>query len=355
MTTTRVCSAVFVFSGLMTVFAACENDSPPQAGPTPVSGVIARIELNGPRTLAPGETGTFTARAFFTDGTSRDVTSEARWRSNNFTILLIDGPGRGRGAGRGDATLTVDMNGVTSVLQIVVVPAGTYRLSGVVRVSNVAGGFVAGAQVQVLDGPDRLETLTNPQGQFVLFGVPGTARIRITRDGFETSEQTVQLTQHQSMDFSLTLSESLPDFSGTYTLKISLTTPCGQADRVPEFRDRTYTATITQSGFSLTVRLTGAQMVVSSGRGDRFTGNAEPSGATFNLHEDFYGYYFPDVVERLPDGTHIAVGGVASTKRVAEGLVGTLKGSFTFYLGPPGQFRPFDWCSAPDIRFALLK
>ena len=350
----RVCSAVLLSVGLLAMFAACDKDSPSRTGPTAVAAV-ARIELSGPRTLAPGQTATFTAIAFFTDGSSRDVTSEARWRSNLSTVVTMEGPGRGKALGRGDSTISVQLNGVTSVFQVVVVPPGTYRLSGVVRVSNVAGGVVAGAQVQVLDGPERIESVTSAQGQYVLFGVPGTAQIRITRSGYEPFEQAVHLTQHDVVDFALSLSEPLPDFSGTYTLRITLPTPCGAADPGPEFRDRTYTATITQSAFSLVVKLTGAEMVVSSGRGDQFTGTIDASGATFTIDEDFYNYYFPQVVEHHPNGTHIVVGGTASTKRVAEGLVGTLKGSFTFYPGRPGASRAFAACWAQDIRFALLK
>ena len=354
-TTSRVCSAVLLFSGLLALFVACDKESPGPTGPASLPAVVARIEVSGNRTLAPGETASFTATAFYTDGSSRNVTTEARWRSSNFTIFLIEGPGRGKAGARGDATITVELNSVTSTMQVVVVPVGTYRLSGVVRASNVAGGLVGGAQVQVLDGPERLETQTNPQGQYVLFGVPGTAQIRITRDGYQPFEQTVHLTQHASVDFALTLSEALADFSGTYTLRITSPTPCGTSDPGPEFRDRTYTATITQSAFSLAVRLTGADMVVSSGRGDGFKGTAEPSGATFNIDDDFYGYFYPEVVERLPNGTHVVVGGIALTKRVAEGLVGTLNGSFTYYAGRPGPARPFAWCLSRDIRFALLK
>jgi hypothetical protein len=352
-TSTRVCSAVLLLSGMLTLLAACDKESSLQPAPTPLSAGVARIEINGPRTLAPGEAATFTARAFLTDGSSRDVTTEARWRGNNFPILLIEGPGRGKAGARGDATITVDLNGVTSTMQVVVVPVGTYRLAGVVRASNIAGVLVSGAQVQVLDGPERLETQTNPQGQYVLFGVPGTAQIRITRDGYHPFEQTVQLTQHASVDFAVTLAEPLTDLSGTYSLRITLPTPCGTSD--PGFRDRTYTATITQSGLSLAVRLTGAEMVVSSGRGDGFKGTAEPSGAVFNIDDDFYGYFYPEVVERLPNGTHVVVGGTALTKRVAEGLVGTLNGSVSLYAGRPGQFRPFGGCWSRDIGFALLK
>ena len=268
----------------------------------------------------------------------------------------MDGPGRFKAGGRGDVTITVELNGITST------PAaggGAGRHLPPLRrgqsVERRGRASSSEPRCRWLDGPERLETLTDAQGQYVLFGVPGTAQIRITRAGYETSEQAVQLTQHQSVDFSLSLSGALPDFSGTYTLRISLATPCGTSDPGPESRDRTYTATITQTGLSLAVKLTGADMVVSSGRGDRFSGTAEPSGATFNMDEDFYGYFYPEVVERLPSGTHVVVGGVASTKRVAEGLVGTLNGSFSFYAGRPGQTRPFGACWSQDIRFALLK
>jgi hypothetical protein len=338
------------------MFAACDKDSPSQTGPTSPSVVVSRIEIRGPQTLAPGETATFRALAFFANGTSRDVTSEASWRSTTSTVVRMEGPGRFNALVRGDAAISVQMIPVTSVLQVVVVPPETYRLSGVVRGSNGAVGGVAGAQVQVLDGPERLETFTSPQGQYVLFGVPGTARIRVTRAGYQTAEQTVHLTQHQAVDFALSLSGPLRDLSGTYTLRITLPAPCGTADPGPEFRDRAYTATITQSAFTLVVKLTNAEMVVSSGKGDGFTGIMEPSGdATFNIDDDLYGYSFPQVVERHPGGTHIVVGGVASTTRGAEGLVGTLNGSFSFYPGRPGSSRAFAVCWVKDIRFALLK
>jgi hypothetical protein len=158
------------------------------------------------------------------------------------------------------------------------------------------------------------------------------------------------------MDFALALSEPLPDVSGTYTLRITLSTPCGAADPGPEFRDRSYTATVTQSAFSLVVKLTNADFVVFSGRGDQFTGTLDPSGATsFNPDEDFYGYPFPQVVERHPSGTHIVIGGIVLAKRVPEGFVGTLSGSFTFHPGSPRTSRPFAACFGQDIRFALLK
>jgi len=357
---TRMRPAVLVCVGLVLLLAACDdNPSPVRPGPPtgvlpPVLPAVARIELSGPRTLAPGQTASFTATALFADGSSADVTAKANWFCNS--VVRIDAPGRVTGSQRGDATITAEFNGATSVMAVIVVPEGTYRISGVVTVAAATGSVVPGARVEVLDVPERLETFTSVDGRYVLYGVPGRSRIRITRQGYVTIEETIQLQDHRSVDFVATLLRPLPDLSGTYTLRITLTTPCG--DNVPgsEFRDRTYRATIVHtSPTDIDVRLTGANMVAVAGRGDRFSGTVEPWGAIFNIDSDNYWYFYPEVVERLPDGTHFAFGGWAAPVRVAEGLVGTMNGWMLFYADQPSRVRPFASCWSETIRFALLK
>ena len=353
--TTGVRSAVVVFVGLLALVAACDdNRSPARPGPPP--GVVppdlpavARIELSGPRTLAPGQTASFKATAVFADGSSADVTAKANWYCNRF--LRIDAPGRATGSERGDATITAEFNRATSVMDVVVVPEGTYRISGVVSVA-AATGVVPGAKVEVLDVPERLETFTSAEGRYVLFGVPGKSRIRITRPGYVTIEETIQLQDHRSVDFVATLLRPLPDLTGTYTLRITLATSCGDDVPGPEFRDRTYRATITHSSpTDIDVRLTGADMLA-----DHFSGTVEPWGARFIIIDlNNYGYSAPEVVERLPNGTQLVVGGWASTVLVAEGLVGTMNGWMHFYKEPPSVVRPFASCWGQDMRFALLK
>jgi hypothetical protein len=71
---------------------------------------VARIELTGPRTVAPGQAATFNAMAFFTNGSSRDVTSEAQWRTQSAAIFQMDGPGRGTAGQRGDVAISVAFN-----------------------------------------------------------------------------------------------------------------------------------------------------------------------------------------------------------------------------------------------------
>jgi hypothetical protein len=156
------------------------------------------------------------------------------------------------------------------------------------------------------------------------------------------------------LDFALVPSAPLPDLTGTYTLRITLTMPCGEKDPGPEFRDRTYTATITHSTpTSIEVRLAGAEMVVSSGKGDRFKGTVDFSGVHFIIDGDFYRYAYPDVVERLPNGMYFTVGGAASVNAVPEGLVGWMEGFMTYSSAARGS--PVAACFSSDIRFALLK
>ena len=352
-TSTRVCSAVFLLSGVLAILAACDKESSPQPAPTPLTAAVARIEINGPRTVAPGETATFTARAILTDGSSRDVTSEARWRSNK--LPFPDGWTRTvKAGGRGDVTITAELNRITSTVQVVVVPVGTYRLSGVVRVSNVAGGFVAGAQVQVLDGPERLETLTKRRAS-TLFGVRAPPRSeslapatrppsRPTADaapvgglfavvvGGAAGLQRHLHAENQSGDAVRHLGPgarvSRPDLHRNDHANRAL--PRGQAHRRRDGR-------LVRQGRSLHRR--------------RRAYRGRPSTSTKTSMADSY----PEVVERVPSGTHIVVGGVASTKRVAEGLVGTLNGRSPCMPGGRDRLVPSVGCWSRDIRFALLK
>src|SRR5215210_928416 len=49
---------------------------PPQPGPP----ILADFKVSGPTTVHIGETARFTATASYSDGSARDVTSEANWQ-----------------------------------------------------------------------------------------------------------------------------------------------------------------------------------------------------------------------------------------------------------------------------------
>ena len=72
----------------------------------------------------------------------------------------------------------------------------------------------------------------------------------------------------------------------------------------------------------------------SFGRGDNFNGTAVAGGAKFSLQEYssyYYSYYgpgvYPNIAERLPDGTYLAIGGQVVASGTASGLSGVMNGS----------------------------
>ena len=64
--------------------------------------------------FANGTTQPFTAVATFSDGTERDVTSQAFWSSSNPQILTIDAAGLASSDGTGTASITATLNGVSA-------------------------------------------------------------------------------------------------------------------------------------------------------------------------------------------------------------------------------------------------
>src|SRR5262245_36763930 len=123
-----------VLAGLL---VACDDKSPtaptpmpsPPPRPAPSQVVLARLEVSGPATVAPGESVKFTATAFYSDGTSRDVSSESTWDANTSAVLSVTSEGVATGNERGVAIVRAGFNGRTSSKSVMVLPAGTFRLT----------------------------------------------------------------------------------------------------------------------------------------------------------------------------------------------------------------------------------
>jgi hypothetical protein len=138
-----------------------------------------------------------------------------------------------------------------------------------------------------------------------------------------------------TQDFRLMLAGTRLDLAGPYTLAVEAV--CQTSTPVPaDVRQRTYAATLTQNGAALEVLLTEPRFRINSaGRGNRFSGRVDATGAIFNL-EDFSGpdYDFgptdpatyANVVERLPSGKFLIVTGTVVTKSTAGALSGNLQG-----------------------------
>jgi Carboxypeptidase regulatory-like domain/Bacterial Ig-like domain (group 2) len=361
-------ATVLVSAGL---FAACDNDRGP-TGPSsqPPSGstaTINRLEISGPGSVPPGESVQFRAMASMSDGSTRDVSQEVQWFSSSRTVLSVSSTGLATGANRGESVITIRRNPLGAGKTVMVLPNGTYRLTGFVTEAGAPANPVAGARVEVPSGVAAgLGMTTDFDGRYRLYGVPGEAQIRVSRDGYISQDESFQLTDHTTRNFQLPLARARPDISGTYTLKMSVAGGCTGARPLPDdLRERTYTAALSQNGQEVIARLIGGGdfAVNSIGKGNSFRGRVDPAGVTFSiLSGDLYYYpyygpsFYPDVVERLPGETYLSVGGTVTSTFTSWGLSGTLNGFFVTYDSRfPRSPNTLSSCNSTGHGFLLAR
>lgn len=313
------------------------SNSGPSGGPT-----TTRIDIAAPESLPPGESAQLTATAFFSDGTDRNVTNEAEWRSGDASVLSISNTGLATAHRTGDIFVRAAFNGKESgQREVLVLPAATYKVGGVVKDGEVP---VPGARVEVTAGPAAgLSTLTPSSlgsGSYTLLGVSGDTEFRVTKDGYQPLVRTVRVTSGQQINFDLTPLIPRADLSGTYTLTISAATDCSGRPLPEDVSSQRYTAVVTQDLARFTVTLAGANFA----RDDRrtyngFQGVIEPSRIWLQLWgEDFFeedplndslpdpNAPFPDVSVQLTPSTFLFVGGLAVATSSPAGISGTLNG-----------------------------
>jgi Carboxypeptidase regulatory-like domain len=357
------------------VTAACDNEPQRIAGPSPnAQPVVVSVEINGPDSIPPGQSAQFNVVARLSDGTSHTAPN-VRWFSDT-TFIRIDPSGLATaGQLTGESTLSVEVTssgtapeyqGARGSLrgskEILILPDGTYRMVGVITESVSPAVPILGARVEITGGPPLVAT-TDHDGRYRLYGVPGVADIRVTREGYQPHVQRVQLAEHVTQNFQLALSGMRLDLAGPYTLTIdaacSTSTPVGA-----ELRHRSYSASLTQSGSTVEVVLTESSRfrVNNARRGDGFVGRVDAAGATFILGDNFFPYYgpydpftYPTVVERVSNGTFLGIDGTAVTKGSRSGLSGDLRGFFVQYDSSfPGiPLRPLGSCYSTAHRFTL--
>ena len=336
--------AAFVSVALVAPLA-CGSDSPlPPTQPGEPVRTLRSLAIEGPASVAPGETIRYVAMGTYSDGAREDLSGSAVWRSQSPSIAAVDETGAVTGRERGSTTLTAWSGGrttpaaVTSSRSIIVVPAGTYRLNGRVVEADTGGG-VRQAKVEVTSGGGSgLFTATNEDGRYELYGVNGPVEVLVTRAGYEPQMLRLSVSDHTTADARLALTEPRPAVNGTYELRLTLDSACGQT--WPEaIRTRRYRATLEQTLNRVLVTLSGASFAPDwSGRRGVFEGRVEPPGLVFTLSTDTSQYYrsYADITEILDRGAGwIVVGGRAEAAVAANGFAGTVEGPFVWYLTDP--------------------
>ena len=338
-------------------------DDPPSRMPTsPSTPMVAGVEIIGPDTLAPGQTAQYSAAVRLSDGTIKAPSPDTlvTWRSSRPNVQVGQDTGLATAAGAGEAALTAEVvtGGVRrGTKEIVVVPDGTYRLVGVISDAEYPELRIAAARVEVTPGP--LVTTTGSDGTYRLYGVPPDAELSVSADGYLPVVRSLHLDRHAAEHVELSLPAPRLAISGPYTLSIDVDGPCSELSE--EQRHRTYDALVTQDGFRLDVALTEPRFRLDgSGKGDRFSGTVNSTGATFQLDSFSYYYYFyytfgyPQVAEVLSDDTILVIAGRATTTSSGAGLSGTLSGSVSRWVVESGRPpRSLGGCFSRPIRFTL--
>ncbi len=343
------------------LLGACDDGPPtrpspplePRTAPPPAPVSSARLEIGGPSTVPPGESVQYSAIAHQSDGSTRDVTNEAAWRTWDPSVLTISSTGLATGRERGETGITVNAGGRDASTQVMVVPAGTYRLAGTVRDEGLP---VAGARVEVTSGTGRGLAVTDILGGYRFYGAAGDIEVRVTRDGFQEQRKSLRVTSHQTLHFDLVLSRPRHEVAGTYVLTVTAAAECPAA--LP--RVRTYTAVLRQEGPRLTATLQGPKFFVFGNRSlNSFHGVVEPGNVWFQLSGpyDYYGsFYFPEVLEEIDATTFLAVSGTAVTTVSSAGLSGALYGRFETLrsVGPEG-FETVESCFSTAHPFVFTR
>lgn len=329
----------FLFSRTATCLVVCglaaTCGDPSSRNPTrPSAASLSSVEITGPDSIAPGDSAQFVANVRLNDGTRKSPTAESglRWRSSNSLIRVEAGTGLVTAiAGVGESFLTATLGSRQATKEVVVVPAGTFRLVGRVMDEEYPLVPVPSARVEV--EPGGSSTLTDSDGRYRLYGVPPDTELRITAAGYAPSVQSVQLVKHATQDFRISATAPRPNLAGNYELDVDVTGSCSGLPT--DLQHRRYQAVISQDGVTLAVKLTEPRFRLGDGgRGDQFIGEARPGGALFDLPNDFYDYYgyytfgYPNVVEGLPDGTFLVISGRALTTGSAAGLSGLLTSGY---------------------------
>jgi len=354
----------FLFTLAVVLVVSCDNKSGPPPPPPPPVPTVKALTINGRTRLAPGETEAYEAIATMSDGTTQVYTTKVQWQTSNSSVLsIVSGTGVATARAAGDVSLSTSYYlAVRGTSNVVIVPTGTYRLTGKVLESGLPVSF---ASVKVTAGQGvGMSTTTDYNGDYKLYGVAGPVEIQVTKLGYASLTRSIDVSRDDTLDFSdFTQTAGPQSLAGTYTLTIAIAGACQPPS--PQFpanaKTRTYTAALTQDGPRLHVALSGADFLIQNGRGNSFDGRVEPSEVTFSLSglgaSAYYYYYYsigtPDLAERISPTDYLAILGKAFTKSSSTGLAGPLAGTAIVFGQNQGVSQSRLSCQSSSHQFSL--
>jgi hypothetical protein len=159
-----------------------------------------------------------------------------------------------------------------------------------------------------------------------VYGVRDRVRLQAKGTGYLNRIEEIDVRDHRTFDFEIIAARERTDLRGRYTLTVDSRSCPGTS--LPQ--TRSYDATVTQDGPRLTVKLTGAEFIVTRGRGDSFSGFVDGGNrVTFAIGDpsDYYHYGPFDLAERIDDARVLIVSGSVTAGLSSTGISGTLSGA----------------------------
>jgi hypothetical protein len=293
------------------------------------------------------------------------MTAQSSWQSQSPSVLSIDSAGRATGRQLGESVVTARSAGMTSTTEVVVVPAGTFRLSVIAR---EAGSIFLDVRVDVLEGRGAgLSSTRLVNGRYAIYGVAGDTLIRVSGRGYREHNQRLVVADHTTIEVEMVPERPRAAISGDYTLTITADPArCGALPA--ELRVRRYAAQVTQLGPEILVTLSGGEPTVGNLVRNQFGGrlDADNGRASFNLALNLlYGYYYyyptvfsppPDVVERLAGTTYLVISGGGGASVSDRSVSGTLRGAIQLIeMTAPWTVTRFGAGCNSEHRFDLTR
>jgi hypothetical protein len=176
----------------------CGSSSPgfsPNAttGPSaPATAFVTGLRISGNASLsALGETSQLNAQATYSEGTTKDVASEAQWLSAEPSAISVSSSGVLTVIGFGQVTIRAQYLAKSAQLAAIATPPGTFVAFG--RVREPGRGGVDG--VRVLDTQSSksaiTKTLASEPGGYSIAGLTNT-RLAFEKEAYESRQYDVQ-------------------------------------------------------------------------------------------------------------------------------------------------------------------
>jgi hypothetical protein len=249
---------------------------------------LSNLTLSGNLSLqAVGETTQLTAIALYADGSTADVTREARWTVTIPSVATVasDGVVTARALGSTPIQLQFPSSGSSLFRSgdLVVTPAGTRAVWG--RVREPGTGDILGATVE---HPASGQSLTT-NGLFSLGGLSGALRLIATKSGYESAEAEVTAAAFVDIPMQrvVRLEAGAPEYSSRLAPNdveyVIAGTPCQPCRMVRISSPASGTVTVTLRWPTSAVDLhvwTGGRMIDATGTREIVTAIQVPEGET---------------------------------------------------------------------------